>query len=216
MAENAKWLDSIEGKTYQFTNALETMWSNMIDSDTVKEFIGFGTDMIQFLDTVPGKIYAIIAAIAGITKFKGYNWFTLGSEALDSFKNIGNSQTSLDTLKKNFSLDGLSVEESKQYLTAYGAAVSSLTPKMQANMLAMNGLTKEQIKYAMNCNGIKDDIIEEATAHIAVKNAKDQSRLSSEQLIKAQMEESINNLKLTGDADKLAAAKFLEKGLSKK
>ena len=32
IAENEKWLDSIEGKTYQFTNALQAMWNSIINS----------------------------------------------------------------------------------------------------------------------------------------------------------------------------------------
>ena len=210
LAENEKWLDSIEGKTYQFTNALETMWSNMVDSEMVKSFIDFGTDIIQFLDTVPGKITAIVAAIAGIAKFKGLNLFTLGPEMIKSFNSIGNSQTALNALKQNFSLDNASTAEAQQYLAAYGAAVSSLTPKMQANMLAMNGLNEAQIKYAMNCNGIKDDIIEEATAHITSKNAKDQSRLSGDALIQSKLSEAATNLQLSRSEDEVAAGKWLE------
>lgn len=216
MAENAKWLDSIEGKTYQFTNALETMWSNMIDSDTVKDFIDFGTDMIQFLDTVPGKITAIVAALAGVAKFKGYNPLTLGTEALDSFKNIGSTQATIDTLKQNFSLDvDLPTDQLKERIQAYGNVVSGLTPKLQANMLATNGLTKEQIKYAMTTNGVEDKIAEEAIAHINVTKAKNQSKLSSEQLIKAKIEEYAMDLKLKGGKDNLRAAEFLEANASK-
>lgn len=197
LAENEKWLDSIEGKTYQFTNALETMWSNLLNTEAIKGFIDFGTEMIQFLDTVPGKITAIIAALAGIAKFKGYNVLTLGSDALKSFNKMGTSQSVLDSLKKNYSLDGLSTEQSAQYIQLYGSAVSSLIPKLQANMLATSGLTKAQIQYAMQCNGVKQELIDEATAHVAVKNASNLAR-------DAKAQETIANTNLS-NSSKVAA-----------
>ena len=73
IAENEKWLNSIEGKTYQFTNALQTMWSNMLDSEVIKGFLDFGTDAIRFLDTGAGKVIAIIAALKLMAKFKGFS-----------------------------------------------------------------------------------------------------------------------------------------------
>ena len=214
MAENEKWLDSIEGKTYQFTNALETMWSNLLNAEAIKGFIDFGTEMIQFLDTVPGKITAVVAALAGIAKFKGYNIATLGTDALQSFKNMGTAQIALDSLNKNYSFDGLSGDQSTQLIQSYASAVSSLTPKLQANMLATNGLTQSQIQYAMKCNGVKQELIDEATAHIAVKNAKNQAKLSGEALVAAKIKESGVNLQLTGDSDKIAAGKYLEANAS--
>ena len=214
LAENEKWLDSIEGKTYQFTNALETMWSNLLNAEAIKGFIDFGTEMIQFLDTIPGKITAVVAALAGIAKFKGYNLSTLGADALRSFNNMGTAQIALDGLKKNYSFDGLSGDASAKLIQSYASAVSSLTPKVQANMLATNGLTQAQIQYAMKCNGVKQELIDEATAHIAVKNAKNQAKLTGEALITAKLKESAVNLQLTGDSDKIAAGKYLEANAS--
>ena len=214
MAENEKWLDSIEGKTYQFTNALETMWSNLINAEAIKGFIDFGTEMIQFLDTIPGKITAVLAALAGVAKFKGYNPFTLGTDALQSFNNMGKAQYGIDTLKSVYSLDGASAEKSQQILAMYAGQVSSLTPKIQANMLATNGLTKAQIQYAMQCNGVKQEIIDEATAHIALTKAKKQAKLSGDELKASKIKESAINLQLSNDSDKIAAGKYLEANAS--
>ena len=63
MQENAKWLDSIEGKTYKLKNAMQTLWSNIINSQTAKNLIDFLTKLVYFLDTPVGKITALSAAL---------------------------------------------------------------------------------------------------------------------------------------------------------
>lgn len=88
IAENEKWLDSIEGKTYQFTNALQTMWSNMLDSEVIKSFIDFGTDAIQFLDTGAGKVIALVAALKLMAKFKGFSLGGIAQGLGDTIKQI--------------------------------------------------------------------------------------------------------------------------------
>ena len=55
-----------------------------------------------------------------------------------------------------------------------------------------------------------DDIIEEATAHLVSKDAKDQSRLSGEALIQAKLSEAATNLQLSQSEDEVAAGKWLE------
>ena len=50
--ENEKYLDSIDGKTKQFTNSLQTMWMNAIDSEVVKGFVDFGTTLIRIFDQI--------------------------------------------------------------------------------------------------------------------------------------------------------------------
>lgn len=218
MEENAKWLDSIEGKTYQFTNALETMWSNMISSDMVKGFVDFGTGMVQFLDTLPGKITAVLAALAGFAKFKGFSVLGLGQEAI---QNIGNIQQALGTikdLKVQFPTTNLDIGG----INAYAAAVSNLTAVQQANVLASSGLSKTQIQLAMQYNNISDDIIREATAHIfsatatkqeaaaqaALFTAKAQSEAASLRVVAANASESVSK-------QLNAAASILESGASK-
>ena len=211
MAENAKWLDSIEGKTYQFTNALETMWSNMISSDMTKGFIDFGTKVIQFLDTIPGKITAILAAASGFAKFKGISLLGLGQEAVQSLKSLTAAQSALQTLG-GLNITGPTMNAAS--IQAYAAAVSNLTAKQQANMLASAGLTKAQIQLALQYNGLSDDVIREATAHVFAKQAKDQENMSDAELLKNKILLSVASLKLKGDTDSLAVSEYLEANAS--
>lgn len=65
-AENEKYLDSIQGKIDQFTNAVQTMWSNTLDDSVVKGFVSFGTKLVKIIDKI-GLIPTLLSAI-GITK----------------------------------------------------------------------------------------------------------------------------------------------------
>lgn len=60
--ENIKWMDSIEGRTTQFTNALQTMWQNALGSDTIKTIVSLGTELIKLLDTL-GVMPSVLGAI---------------------------------------------------------------------------------------------------------------------------------------------------------
>lgn len=67
LEENEKYLDSIQGKIDLFTNAVQTMWSNTLDSSVVKGFVDLGTAIIKIVDKL-GLINSILLAI-GISKF---------------------------------------------------------------------------------------------------------------------------------------------------
>ena len=218
LAENEKWLDSIEGKTYQFTNALETMWSNMLSDGVVKKFIDFGTQMIKILDTAPGKITAITLALAAFSKFKGLSWMGLGKDASASLRNMGSANSVLTAIHNSTKQQGGANFDIRTMdpsnINAYAAAVNNLTAKQQANMLATTGMTKEQIRYALQCNGVKGELLDEATAHIRVKNAREQSRLSADQMTESNIRLSAASLRLSGDVNKVAIADVLEANAS--
>lgn len=219
MAENEKWLDSIEGKTYQFTNALQTLWSNMIDSEAIKVFLDFGTDAIQFLDTGAGKVVAFAAALKLMAKFKGFSIAGIAKGLGDTIKDINTAQQTLQSLKKVMpGAEGLST----QNIQAYANAVASLTPKYQAQMLAAQGLTKQQIKLAMQHNKVGEEAIKEATAHVYSKTTKEQEAAASQKLFVAQTQGLAISYrsaqaKLEGAAASQAeaAAKLLETAASK-
>lgn len=198
MAENEKWLDSIEGKTYQFTNALQTMWSNMIDSEMVKSFIDFGTDAIQFLDTGAGKAIAFVAALKLMAKFKGFSIKGIVQGLGDTIKNITTAQQTLQTLSATSPIgQGYDLTN----VQAYAQAVSNLTAKQQANLLASQGLNKEQIKYALTLNQVDEAAMREAMAHVHAASAKDQEAMSGNKLIQQKALEVAASLKVQAAKD---------------
>lgn len=184
----------------------------MLNSDVIKGFVEFGTSAIKFLDTIPGKLTAIAAIIVGFTKFKGFSILGLGQEAGNSFKNIIAAYSTLQKLQTSMPISSNMPVESIQ---AYATAVSNLTAKQQANMLASIGLNKTQIQLAMGYNEVDDAAIREATAHIYSKQATDQEKMSGQTLLANKLLLAAATLKLSDDTDALAAAEFIEANASK-
>lgn len=192
IAENEKWLDSIEGKTYQFTNALQTMWSNMLNSEAIKGFIDFGTDAIQFLDTGSGKVIAFVAALKLAAKFKGFSIKGIAQGLGDTINKITAAQQTLQTLSETTSVGkGYNLTN----VNAYAQAVSNLTAKQQANLLASKGLNQEQIRYALTLNQVDDAAMREAMAHVHATSAKQQENAVTAQSIQQKAQELAMSLR---------------------
>ena len=88
--ENEKYLNSIQGKLDQFTNAVQTMWSNTLDDGLIKGFVALGTELIKIIDNL-GLIKALVMAIGtyNINKYFGKSSFG------DSVKNNSVIDTAL-------------------------------------------------------------------------------------------------------------------------
>ena len=69
MAENEKYMASIQGHIDQFNNSVQTMWMNLINSDAVKSIVDIGTD-ITGLITKFGLLGTVITAVFGTKLFK--------------------------------------------------------------------------------------------------------------------------------------------------
>jgi TP901 family phage tail tape measure protein len=52
IAENEKYLTSIQGRIDLFNSSIQTMWMNFIDSDAVKFFVDLGSAAIKLVDTL--------------------------------------------------------------------------------------------------------------------------------------------------------------------
>ena len=96
MAENERYLDSIQGRVDLFTNALQTMWMNLISSDEVKWVVDRGTGLIQFFDSGAGKVTTLSVALLALGKSLKALPFTVTN---NQFQILGKS---LDTIKKDF------------------------------------------------------------------------------------------------------------------
>lgn len=52
LAENEKYLDSIQGRIDLFNNAIQTMWNTEIDSGVIKFFVDFATSLVKIVDNL--------------------------------------------------------------------------------------------------------------------------------------------------------------------
>ena len=66
--ENEVYLDSIQGKIDLLTNATQTMWSNLLDSDTVKDIVSLATALVKVLDAVNPLNVAFVGLFAFLEK----------------------------------------------------------------------------------------------------------------------------------------------------
>lgn len=72
-AENEKYLDSIQGKIDQFNNAVQTMWSNTLDSGVVKAIVDLGTGLVKIVDKlglVNTLVFGVMTYLSVIKKDK--------------------------------------------------------------------------------------------------------------------------------------------------
>lgn len=105
LRENARYLDSIEGKMQNFQSAWEQLSYHVVNSDMIKGFIDFGTAAITTIDNVIQKIGALPTAIG-----------MLGT-ALGGLK--------LFKMAKGFLGIGKVAEEAAEGIEAVGAAASA-------------------------------------------------------------------------------------------
>lgn len=79
LAENEKYLDSIQGKIDLFNNAIQTMWNTELDSGVIKFFVDFGTSLVKVVDNL-GLINTLVFGLMSYyTVFKKQGKLDLAS-----------------------------------------------------------------------------------------------------------------------------------------
>lgn len=95
LKENEAYLDSIQGKIDQFTNALQTFWNNLLNSEMLKKFIEAGTAILEFFNKLGPELtilMGVIGGISGATFLKGLNaWFKDNSKSASLVKELTKS-----------------------------------------------------------------------------------------------------------------------------
>lgn len=74
LKENSKYMDSIQGRVDRFTNSLQTMWMNALNSDAVKIIVDAGNGLINIIDKL-GLINTLAGAIAAKFAFSNKSEF---------------------------------------------------------------------------------------------------------------------------------------------
>ncbi len=128
MEENEKVLDSIQGRINLFNNALQTMWSNSLDSDLIKGIVNFGTEIIRAID----KLGLLKSVLLTFGTFKGLKYLSEG---------LGISSIVGDTLKATNALELLDAETRK-------VALAMITEGLQTR-LAGSALVEYAVKMKL-------------------------------------------------------------------
>lgn len=66
MAEQTKWLDSLEGKTQQLKASWQELSNTVIDSDFMKSLIDFGSTALSFLTKIIDNVGVLNTALAAV------------------------------------------------------------------------------------------------------------------------------------------------------
>lgn len=174
LAENEKYLDSIQGRIDLFNNAVQTLWMNLLDSGVIKGVVDIGTTLIKLLDTIYGKIIAIVGAFAVYKKFKdGVKFADMFKGSVDVLKNTysaimsmisGTKSLTVATLSQSIATKINNKELAREILIDSGlsAATGALTEDHIKNTAATlseafaNGkLSASQYLTAMSTMGLK-------------------------------------------------------------
>lgn len=142
LEENERYLDSIQGKIDQFTNATQSMWSNFLDADVVKFVVELGTRLIEIVDTI-GLIPSILLTIGSVKGlqflFKGFSLKQIVQDI--SALTMGTNMFSAETMKATMAMASenaqfhLANSALVEYAVKMGFATSADVAKMTTTQL---------------------------------------------------------------------------------
>lgn len=179
LKENEKYLDSIQGRIDLFNNAVQTLWSNLLDSSVVKNIVDIGTKLVKFLDTWYGKALAVIVGLdSATTKFgknlltKLWSWLDISGYSNKIHKEVISAFTviSKDAITSLSSFDGSAL---MNFLGGKIEAdgINDITKALGAEIMAQKEVTKEVATQILLKQGVKQEDIEGALAAMGYAGA---------------------------------------------
>lgn len=167
LAENEKYLDSVQGKIDVMKASFETLSSDFISSDFLKFFVEGATGALNFLDAVVeltdslGGMKTILTAVVGILITKKLSSITSlfsgeSNGKLATFiKNIGSLPTALRMARD----EGYGLAES---LDAAGFSASALQVTFGALTIALTAAVAIYSRWRQNIEQERQEAIEQA------------------------------------------------------
>ena len=144
LKENETQLDSIEGRITRFTNAVQTMWKNTLDSDVVKWFVDLGTKIVKLIDKI-GLVKSAFIAFATFTMIKNKKG------PIGYLASLGEGFKSLTKKIKTFKVDF------KGSLTRYITELTSAGREMQEAAEKLKNLDVGSLTDTFNKAGVKKE-----------------------------------------------------------
>lgn len=194
MAENEKYLDSIQGKVDQFNNALQTMWNNLITSDAIKGVVELGTALIEIVSTL--KLGGTLAAaFVSALAFK---------PLLSSFKEFGSGLKNAASMGFNQATSGTVSNVADSASSIANAAA------MQTETAALERLNAAKIKAAVLNTNLSNAKKDEILSTILSTNANGVETLSVDANTAAKLEEALVEMGLSVETAKAIALSYAQ------
>jgi len=164
--ENEKYLDSIQGRIDLFTNSVQTMWSNALDSDLVKIIVDVGTGLINVVDQL-GLVKTLIFTIGTYLIQKHFNGDLFGG------------------------LFGESIADMKSHLKTLEDELKTAEAKYKKNPNKKNAKRFDQSKqqYEKYKKAVEPQIEEYDNLEKKLKSLKDTRQSLSDELTNSQAQE---------------------------
>ena len=150
LRENAKYLESIEGKINNFKAAWENMSRKLIDSDLVKAIVDAGTAIVKFAGTDAGQFIIQVGLMTGALSLLNAATKTVFGATL-----IGATKSIADFTK---GISGLAQAVKSSPLGTATAIVAGITAII-AVVDSANVSLKEQKEYVQQLQGEYDNLI---------------------------------------------------------
>ena len=175
--ENAKYLNSIEGKTQKMASSFQSLSNSLIDSGWIKGLLDTGTGVLNFLNLFDGAMVkvigypAVIMALAAALKAlsmsnAGQNFIgvfkDIGNIPKD-FKEYGNALLSIQKLNKENALTTEALETAVAGLTAKQKAAIAVK---QSDLLITQYKNKEELAAYLQTLGLTQAQAAETAATI--------------------------------------------------
>lgn len=175
MEENAKWLDSIEGKSTQLANSMQTIWNNTLNSDVIKWFYDLAIGASKVVESV-GLLPTVLAGV--LIYFKAFKGMSIGSIFKDFGAGVKNYAVAMQQVSQVQSLNlGMTSGGmlGTNAINAYSQALAGLSAKQQAAILTSAGLEKAHIAQVLAQQGVEDATIRQLVGLEALNTAKQAS-----------------------------------------
>ena len=152
MIENEKYLDSIQGHMDLFTNSLQTMWNNELNSWWIKLFVDIGKGIIQTIDLlglIPTALLTIALVVKRTSKLSWGEFFTsMGTGIAGWNTKLEGLATRLGlvsgaTTATNTALEKLTVGSFRNAMATMG--VDKANRDLMLSQMGLTGATKDQL-----------------------------------------------------------------------
>jgi predicted nuclease with TOPRIM domain len=161
LAENEKYLDSIQGKLDQFNNAVQTMWEGALDDDVVKFFVDIGTQLVKWVDNL-GLIKTLVMAIGTFLIQKNFKGDLFGG-LFNVPTNIKEVKAQLQSLRTEYekaqqAYDTNHTDANKRYLDKTKKTYEKYDSKVSPQIKEYDKLTEKLNGLQEKRQSLADDL----------------------------------------------------------